>query len=297
MKALIEKEHTLQHWVSINGTLLPAEDARVSVFDAGFMQGIGLFETMRAYDGRVFRLRQHIDRLVNSARVLGWTVVPAPSELADNVRQVLSAGGDADARVRLTVTTGSLHAEAGDTPRLTIVASASPAMKYPDEYYTKGVTAVVSACRQNPSDPTVGHKTTSYFARLASLRVAYAEAAFEALWFTPEGYLAEGAISNVFVVRDEQLLTPPLDTGVLPGITRAAVIELAVEHDIPVREKVLTLDDVLASEEVFLTNSMIELVPIVRVVRTPIGNEKPGDVTRKLAIAYGELIDREAGDE
>lgn len=287
----------MQHWVSINGTLVPAEDARVSVFDAGFMQGIGLFETMRAYDGRVFRLRQHIDRLVNSARTLRWTVLPDPAELNDNIRQVLSAGGDADARVRLTVTTGSLHAEAGDTPRLTIVATASPAAKYPDEYYTKGVTVVVSACRQNPSNPTVGHKTTSYFARLASLRVAYAEAAFEALWFTPEGYLAEGSISNVFVVRDEQLLTPPLDTGILPGITRAAVIELAVEQDIPVREKALTLDDVLASEEVFLTNSMIELIPVVRVVRTPIGNEKPGDVTRKLAIAYGELIDREAGDE
>ena len=128
----------MRHWVSINGTLLPAEDARVSVFDAGFMQGIGLFETMRAYEGRIFRLRQHIDRLVNSALTLGWTVVPDPAELADNIRQVLSAGGDADARVRLTVTTGSLHAEAGDTPRLTIVATAAPADEIPGRVLYQG---------------------------------------------------------------------------------------------------------------------------------------------------------------
>ncbi len=277
--------------------MLPAEEARVSVFDAGFMQGIGLFETMRAYEGRVFRLQPHLDRLVQSARTLGWTVLPDTETLAANVHQVLSPFAGADARVRLTVTTGSLHAAAGDTPELTIVAAAAPAEKYPDECYTRGVTAVVSDCRQCRSDPTAGHKTTSYFARLASLRAAHRQSAFEALWFTPDGFLAEGAISSVFVVRDEQLRTPPLDTPVLPGITRAAVMELAVEHDVPVREQGLTLADVLASEEVFLTNSMMELMPVVRIGRQPIGNEKPGEVTRKLAIAYGELIDREAGDE
>lgn len=284
----------MPHWVCLNGTLVPAEEARVSVFDSGFMQGIGLFETMRAYDGRVFRLQQHLDRLRNSAQALGWTVLPDVAELADNVRQVVAAtAAGGDTRVRLTVTTGSLHAEASDEPRLTIVANAAAAERYPDVVYTKGVTVIVSGCRQMRGDPTVGHKTTSYFARLASLRAAHLQAAFEALWFTPEGYLAEGAISSVFVVRDEQLLTPPVDTPVLPGITRAAVMELAVELDVPVREKTLTLDDVRASEEVFLTNSMIELVPVVRIGREVIGNEKPGDVTRKLAIAYGELIDRE----
>lgn len=287
----------LRHWVSLNGMLMPAEEARISVFDAGFMQGIGLFETMRAYDGHVFRLQQHLDRLTNSARALGWTVLPETEDLADNVRQVLSATAGADARVRLTVTTGSLHAGAADTPELTVVATAAPGERYPDECYIKGVTVVVSGYRQHASDPTIGHKTTSYFARLASLRAAHAQLAFEALWFTPEDYLAEGAISSVFVVRDECLLTPPLDTPVLPGITRAAVIELAVELDIPVREQPLTLGDVMASEEAFLTNSMMEAVPVVRIGREPIGNEKPGETTRKLAVAYGELIDREGGNE
>jgi branched-chain amino acid aminotransferase len=277
--------------------LLPAEEARVSVFDSGFMQGIGLFETMRAYQGRIFRLQAHLERLIQSARTLGWTVLPQLDDLAANVRQALTPLTGADARVRLTVTTGSLHVEAGDTPQLTVVATAAPAEKYADECYTRGVTAIVSNCWQNPTDLTTGHKTTSYFARLASLRVAHLQAAFEALWLTPDGHLAEGAISNVFVVRDEQLLTPPLNTPVLPGITRAAVMELAVEQDVPVREAALALEDALGAEEVFLTNSMMELVPVVRIGRQAIGNEKPGEITRKLAIAYGDLIDREAGSE
>lgn len=285
----------LHQWVSLNGMLLRAEEARVSVFDSGFMQGIGLFETMRAYEGRVFRLQQHIQRLIQSARTLGWTVLPQPEELVENTQQALAPLAGTDAGVRLTVTTGSLHAEAAQTPHLTIVATAAPAPKYPDEYYQRGVTALVSECRQSRADPTVGHKTTSYFARLASLRTAHLQSAFESLWLTPDGYVAEGALSTVFVVRDEQLLTPPLDTPVLPGITRAAVMELAVELDIPMREQALRIEDVLASEEMFLTSSMIELVPVARIGRQAIGNEKPGEATRRLAIAYGELIDREAG--
>lgn len=286
----------MRHWVSLNGTLMPAEEARVSVFDSGFMQGIGLFETMRSYNGRVFRLQQHLDRLVKSARDLGWTVIPDFDELADNTYQVLTATAGADARVRLTVTTGSLHAAAEDVPALTVVATAAPADSYPDDVYRKGVTVISSSSQQNPTDPTIGHKTTSYFARLAALRAAHAEAAFEALWFTPDGHLAEASISSVFVVRDEVLLTPPLDAPVLPGITRAAVIELAVRQDIPVREERLTLREVVDADEVFLTNSMIELIPVVRLGREPIGNEKPGDITRQLALAYGELIAEECGD-
>ena len=282
-----------RHWVSLNGVLLPADEAKISVFDAGFMQGVGLFETMRAHDGRVFRLDAHLARLIQSARTLGWTVLPDAGQMADNVRQVLRATSAADARVRLTVTTGSLHADASDVPQLTVVATAAPLEKYPDELYTKGVTVIVSPTRQNPMDPTCGHKTTSYFARLAALRSAHQQAAFEALWLTPDGFVAEGSISSVFVVRDEQLLTPPLGTPVLPGITRAVLMDLAVELDIPVRELPLTLPEVQEAEELFLCNSVMEVVPVVRIGRQPIGNEKVGETTRKLAVAYTELVNEE----
>ena len=151
--------------------------------------------------------------------------------------------------------------------------------------------------RQSRRDPTVGHKTTSYFARLTALREAHAAGAVESLWFNDENFLAEGSISSVFLVSDERLLTPPLETPILPGITRAAVIDLALEQDVLVREQELTIEDLLGADEVFLTNSMMEIMPVVRIDRQPIGDEKPGEVTAQLAEAYGDLVQRECGSE
>lgn len=287
----------MREWVSLNGALMPAEEAQVSAFDSGFMQGIGLFETMRVYAGEVFRLERHLDRLANSARTLGWAVIPEPEQTREDVAQVVGMCAGADARLRLTVTTGSLRATAGDEPELTIVASVSPGGEYPDECYTRGVTVVRSDWRQSRHDLTAGHKTTSYFARLASLRAAYARLAFEVLWLTDEGHVAEGAISSLFAVRNDVLITPPLDAPVLPGITRATVMELARAQGVTTEEGSLTIDEVQTADEVFLTNSMMEIVPVVRIAREPIGNEKPGELTRELAVAYSHLVARECGHE
>ena len=282
-------------WVCLNGRLMPADEARVSVFDSGFMQGIGLFETMRAYRGSVFRLQRHLDRLAASARALGWSIIPEPEELHEHVTQVLAAMGEQDARVRLTVTTGSLRPAENPEPRLTIVASASPGGKYPDEYYAQGAAVMVSKWRQSRLDPTVGHKTTSYFARLASLREAHISGVFEALWLSDEGHVAEGTISSLFLVADGELRTPPLSTPILPGITRATVIELAAAMNIPVHEVDMTLAEVQSADEVFLTNSMMEIMPVVRVDQPDVGTAKPGELTRRLAGAYAELVSRECG--
>lgn len=284
----------MREWVSINGKLSPADQAVVSAFDSGFMQGIGLFTTMRAYGGRVFRLGRHLDRLVQSAQSLSWTILPDIDVLESAVEQVVAATEQSNARVRLTVTTGSLRAGQEDASGLTIVANASPDVSYPAELYRKGVTAVVSRYRQHALDPTAGHKTTSYFSRLASLREAHAAGAFESIWLNLDAYVAEGAISSVFAVDDGVLLTPPLDTPILPGITRAAVLELAGQERIPLREQPLTLEELLHADEVFLTGSMIEILPVVRIHREPVGNEKPGDVTRQLYEAFGRLVERES---
>jgi len=285
----------VREWVSLNGRLSPAEQAQISVFDSGLMQGIGLFETMRAYNGRVFRLQQHLDRLRNSASALGWTVVPDEDELAENVEQVVGAVEQAEARVRLTVTTGTLRATERETPQLTLIATASPGAKYPPECYTHGVTITISPYRQGLS-PTTGHKTTSYFGRLASLREAHAQGAFETLWLAADQRVAEGAISSVFLVKGGRVLTPPLNIPVLPGITRAAVIELAVALDVPVREEALTVEDLLEADEVFLTNSLMELVPVVRVARQAIGLEKPGETTLQLLDGYRALVRQECAN-
>ena len=284
----------MREWVSINGRLMPAEQAQVSVFDSGFMQGVGLFETMRCYNGVVFRLDQHLARLVRSSAALGWTVKPDAEALRENVEQVVGATEAADARVRLTVTTGSLReADLQTPPALTVVASAAPGASYPAELYQRGVTVTICEIRQRADDPTCGHKTVSYFARLASLRRAHAVQAFESIWLTPENLLAEGAISNVFVVRDGAVLTPPLDTPVLPGITRGTVLALAARLRMPAEERALTIEDLLDADEVFLTNSLMEIMPVVRVERRAIGTEQVGDAVRTLYEAYGDLVQEE----
>ena len=283
----------MREWVSINGRLMAPEQAHVSVFDSGFTQGIGLFETMRAYHGRVFRLQQHLDRLRSSARRLGWSVLPDEEVLARAVEQAVSATEQADARVRLTVTTGTLRTDAPDTPQLTVVASAAPGARYPEELYQRGAAVVISNCRQNATDPTTGHKTTSYFNRISSLRAAYAEGGIEAIWLTPEECLAEGAISNIFLVKDNTLLTAPLDTPVLPGITRAAVIELADRQGFRVAEQPVPRQWIHEADEIFLTNALMELMPVVTVDRQPIGTGKPGHVTHQLAGAFGALVETE----
>lgn len=283
----------MREWVCINGRLTPAEQAQISVFDAGFMQGVGLFTTMRAYEGRVFRLERHLDRLKASAAALGWTENPDEELSRSCVEQVVAATGQADAKVRLTVTTGSLRAGQETPAGLLVVANASPGLPYPEELYRKGVTLAVSRYRQSPHDPIIGHKTTSYFSRLASLREAHQRGAFEALWLNLDANVAEGALCSFFGVHDGVLVTPPLDTPVLPGITRATVLEIAAKLRIPSREQPLSIDELLDCDEAFLTSSLFEIMPVARLERRPIGNEKPGELTTQIFRAYGDLIEAE----
>jgi branched-chain amino acid aminotransferase len=287
----------VREWVSLNGRLTSAEQAQVSVFDSGLMQGIGLFETLRTYSGRVFRLDAHLERLAASAEKLGWTTRPSIDECRFNVNQVVAATEQAAARVRLTVTTGSLRHGEADAPQLTIIASATPGAEYPSENYARGVTAIWSTYRQSRFDPIVGHKTVSYFSRLMSLREAHAHSALESIWLNDDGSVAEGAISNIFCVIDDELVTPPLDTPVLPGIARAAVIDIARALKISVREEAIEPDLLLAADEVFLTNSLMQVMPVVRIERKALGAEHPGDVTRQMIDSYAELIREECEDE
>ncbi len=285
----------MTEWACVNGNLLPADEAHVSIFDAALMQGVGLFETLRAYRGRLFRLEQHLDRLAQSARDLGWAQLPDADELSDQVRRLLAQTPGQDARVRVTVSSGSLRATRNDAAQLTTFITASPGGSYQPEYYKTGVGATVSRWWHNPRDPTAGHKTTSYFARLAGLRDAHAAGAFETLWFTPDGALAEGSISSVFLVQAGALRTPPLDIPILPGITRAAVIEEAARLEIPVHEARLTIEDVRGADELFVANSMMEVMPIARLDTARIGIGAPGEITSRLAAAYAALVARECG--
>jgi branched-chain amino acid aminotransferase len=278
--------------VWLNGDLLPASEARISVFDGGFLHGAGLFETMRAEHRRVFRLDRHLQRLRRSAArllsPLDENVLPDTSAF----ESLLERNGLESARIRLTVTSGELR---GDqvTATPTVIATATQLSGYPAEMHERGIAVAICAFRTSPSDPLAGHKSTSYLPRLLGLRDAQQARCSEAIWFTTSKHLAEGSISNIFVIRDGVLRTPPLDTPVLPGIARELILELAGSIDLKVEETPLGIDDLLDADEVFLTNSMMQVMPVVRVEKHEIRGGVVGTSTRRLLGLYQETVRKE----
>ena len=177
-----------------------------------------------------------------------------------------------------------------EVPASTLLITATEFVPYPDEYYQKGVTVVLTDRRQNAQNPLNRHKTTNYFARLLALNEARKKKAGEALWFSTENFLAEGCISNVFVVKDGVVTTPGLDTPVLPGIMRKTVIEMAVKEKMTVEEGPLVISDLLGADEVFLTNIIMGVMPVTGVEAKAIGDGKPGEITKKLLGKVNELL-------
>ena len=283
--------------VYVSGNLVPAAEARISALDAGVLLGAGLFETLRTCAGTPFRLGAHLARLRASGEFFRIFVHESDSQLAETIARLVEANGVPDARVRLTATRGPLAdaVEDDEAPPATLIITAGPMTPYPAELYQTGATVVVSDIRASTDDPTVYHKTTGYLKNLLALRDAHRAQATEALLFNTKGRLAEGAISNVFIVTDGRLLTPPVEEGLLAGITRAAVLELAAEAGVPAEQRPLAVRDCLDADEMFLTNSIMELLPVGRVERSEVGDGLPGPVTRQLAEAYKALVARETG--
>ncbi len=283
--------------VYLNSTFVPPEEATISVFDGGFLHGAGLFETMRAEGGKVFRLSSHLDRLRNSA-----ATVLRPLERADLPEdavftELLERNKLKQARLRLTVTAGSMlptpDAAEDAPPPLTTVITATELGGYTDKLYADGATVTICDYRQARSDPLAGHKTTAFFSRLMGLRAAQQANCLESLWFNVHNQLAEGSISNVFLIKDGALRTPPLDTPVLPGVARAAVLELAKGSGMNCTEAALTLDDLFAADEVFLTNVVMQIMPVVRIEKHDVGAGCVGPIVKRLRESFIDLVRQE----
>lgn len=277
--------------VYLNGRIVPADQAGVSVADAGFLHGASAFTTMLARTGGVFRLDAHLARLMETVQRFDLRTDATPESLTEATGQLLAANALTDARVRITLTSGSVH---NDHPTTVITAQALP--DYPPQWYQQGLTVVVSSFRQPVNDPTCGHKTGCYFTRMLARHEAASAGGEEALWYTPDHHLAEACFCNVFLLLGGKVCTPPLNTPVLPGVVRGAVLELCSEHGIEFdAETPLTVKEMLAAEEMFITASCSGIRPIVRVERHPVGDEKPGPVTQKLMAAYEDLVAAECG--
>ena len=277
--------------VFLNDRLVDIDKACISVSDSGLLYGAGLFETMRSYNGVVFSLKDHLDRLFFSANALSIKP-PHRKFINEAIYKVLKANKLTDARLRLTLTGGPM-AESEEQHRATLLITATKLVPYPPEYYKNGVLVVLCPFRQNPAEPTCGHKTTSYFGRMIALKWAHHRRAAEALWFTVDNRLAEGCISNVFLVKDSVLYTPPIETPVLAGVARKNVCQIALKNSIKLVEKTLNIDDCLAADEAFLTNVIMQIMPISRIEKHTVGDGKPGPETQKLQKSFEELIKKE----
>jgi len=282
--------------VFLNDKLIDTDKARISATDSGFLYGAGLFETMRSYKGVVFALKDHLDRLFNSAGVLFINNPYDKEYLTDAIYKVLKANKLTDARLRLTLTNGPM-AESEEQRKATLLITATKLQPYPAEYYKKGVMVILSASRQNTFEPTCGHKTTSYFSRMITLNSAHQKRAAEALWFTTDNRLAEGCVSNVFVVKDSVIHTPRIETPVLAGIARKTVCEIASTNSIKLVEKDLYIDDVLGADEIFLTNVIMQIMPVSSVEKHIVGDGKVGTMTKRLQISFNELVESQCGKD
>jgi branched-chain amino acid aminotransferase len=274
--------------VYLNGSILDATEATVSISDGGFLYGVGLYEILRADGGRIFALSDHMDRLLASATALGIACPFDKPALESAIRRILQANELTDARIRLTLTAGSISDN--ESPQPTLLITASPQSAYPPDYYRNGVRVALADSRQNPFDPTTGHKTTSFLSRLNALNRAMKKGCFEAIWFTPEGVLAEACMSNVFLVKDSALLTPRIETPAMPGIARKHILQLAEQNQITHQETDLTISDLLSAPEVFLTSVSVKLLPVVGIEAHTVGEGKVGPVTNKLMEAFDRLL-------
>ncbi|HET8760289.1 MAG TPA: aminotransferase class IV [Nitrospiria bacterium] len=279
-------------WAFVDGVFVQDRDAVVSVHDRGFRYGDGVFDTLRVYRGQPFLIERHLARLIQGATALGIAPLPTASALASTIRDLADRNGTPDALVRTTVTRGvSPGWDVRHAGNPTVVVVEQPFAGYPDQLYVSGASIVILAdIRLRPSALTPAIKSLSLLAHVQAKRDATDQGADEALLCTESGFVAEGTVSNVFCVMGGTLRTPPLSDGILQGITREVVLELCRRNSIPAVEDHITPDQCRNAEEVFLTSTGMEVLPVTRVDGHPIGSGQPGAVTLGLRRRYQEFV-------
>ncbi len=278
--------------IHIDGQLLDEADAKISVFDHGLLYGDGVFEGIRFYNGRVFKLAEHMDRLYDSARAICLDIPASKEALTRDVLDTIRANGLQDGYVRLVVTRGV--GDLGINPRLcpkaSIIIIAAKIKLYSEELYQKGLDIITCATRRiNSAALPPSIKSLNYLNNILAKIEAHQANAAEALMLNDQGYIAECTADNVFIIKNGTLYTPPVSAGSLRGITRGSVLDLAEEIGVPFKEGELTRYDVFVADECFLTGTAAELVPVVMVDSRRVGDGKPGPVTARLLAAFREL--------
>ena len=278
--------------IYIDGEFLPKAAAKVSVFDHGLLYGDGVFEGIRSYNGRVFKLDEHLERLYDSAKSI-MLRIPIPIEIMkEKVLETLRLNQLREAYIRLIVTrgVGDLGLDPDKCPQPTIIIIADKITLYPPKFYEEGLEIVTASVRRNYAEainPRI--KSLNYLNNILAKIEGKQAGAEEVLMLNAEGYVVECSGDNIFWIKNEILVTPPVHMGILEGVTRNSVIDLAREAGMQVEERVFTRHDLYIADECFLTGTAAEVIPVVKIDRRAIGNGQPGKITQKLIDAFRQF--------
>jgi len=277
--------------VYINGRLYEKQEAKISVFDHGLLYGDGVFEGIRVYNGKVFRCEQHIERLFRSAKAIALRIPMSKEQIVEAIHQTVRANGRTDAYVRIVVTRGvgtlGLDPSKCHDPQVIIITDSISL--YPQEFYEKGLEVItVPTMRNHHNVLSPKIKSLNYLNNILAKIEARQAGVIEAIMLNHLGFVAECTGDNVFIVSKGRLLTPPPEAGILEGITRQVVMELAERAGIPVAEQQLTRFDLYVADECFLTGTAAEIIPVVRIDSREIGDGTPGKITRRLLEMFRE---------
>ena len=275
--------------VYLNGTFLPKEQATVSVFDHGYLYGDGIYETMRAYKGTLFLLDRHLGRLQQSAQYIHMKLPMPLDEIGGALKESLRVNNLENAYVRIQISRGpgEIGLDPALCPKPTMVIVAKPFKDYPAEYYENGVrVAIVNTRRNHPLALNPAIKGTNFLNNILAKVESIQAGAYEGIMLNWEGFVAEGTISNIFMVKAGTLVTPSLSVGILEGVTRGLVLDLAKRENIQSRQAAFTPQELYSADECFITNTTIEVMPVTVVDGKNIGNGKPGPITKAMMQAY-----------
>lgn len=282
--------------IYINGQFYPKSEAKISVYDHGLLYGDGVFEGIRSYNCLVFKLKEHLDRLFESAHTITLEIPQTREELAEIILETLRINQFRDAYVRVVVTrgTGDLGLDPQKCKKATVFVIADKIVLYPEKLYRNGMAIItVPTVRNLPEAVNPAIKSLNYLNNIMAKIEANNSGYVEALMLNQQGYVAECTGDNIFIVKDRILLTPPTYVGVLEGITRQAIIDLARRNDIPFQERMMTRHDLFNADEAFLTGTAAEVIPVVAIDGRTVGSGKPGKVTAKLKSAFGDLTKKD----
>jgi len=278
--------------IYLNGKILDRNDAKVSVYDHGFLYGDGVFEGIRCYNGRVFKLTEHVDRMFESAHTMRLEIPMSREQMAKAIQDTVTANNKRDGYIRPVVTrgAGTLGLDSRKTSDPQVIIIVDDISLYPPELYENGLEiATVATIRNHPAALNPRIKSLNYLNNIMAKMEGVQQGCLEALMLNHKGEVAECTGDNVFVVKGGTLYTPPTDAGILEGITRGVVLDLAREARIPLHEAALTRHDVFTADECFLTGTAAEIIPVVKCDGRVIGVGKPGPITKQLREAFQRL--------